>query len=52
MEMSAVVGLVTAFVLAGVVALGLQLLPDSRVEAELCWSCGARDGHKLWCPNR
>jgi hypothetical protein len=19
---------------------------------ELCWSCGIRDDHKLWCPNR
>lgn len=21
-------------------------------QAELCWSCGQRNAHKLWCPNR
>jgi hypothetical protein len=19
---------------------------------ELCWSCGQRNNHKMWCPNR
>jgi len=22
------------------------------VDHELCWSCGQRNQHKLWCPNR
>jgi hypothetical protein len=21
-------------------------------DSELCWSCGQRGQHKLWCPNR
>jgi hypothetical protein len=39
----------------GVVLLaGLGLLSTgvSRVDNELCWSCGQRASHKLWCPNR
>jgi hypothetical protein len=45
------------FVLAatGVVRLaGLGWLStgNSRIDNELCWSCGQRASHKLWCPNR
>jgi hypothetical protein len=24
----------------------------TAVDHELCWSCGQRNQHKLWCPNR
>jgi hypothetical protein len=22
------------------------------IDCDLCWSCGQRGQHKLWCPNR
>jgi hypothetical protein len=33
---------------------GLKLLSanGARVDNDLCWSCGQRGQHKLWCPNR
>jgi hypothetical protein len=24
----------------------------SGADHEVCWSCGQRNQHKLWCPNR
>jgi hypothetical protein len=38
---------------AGVLAAN-RWLPDftSKDDRELCWSCGLRAHHKLWCPNR
>jgi hypothetical protein len=34
-----------------VIALGI-LRPAPASEHEVCWSCGQRERHKLWCPNR
>jgi hypothetical protein len=44
------------FMIAGGVVLFAAMrwmwsLPPA-VENELCWSCGQRGQHKLWCPNR
>jgi hypothetical protein len=35
----------------GVIGFGLAR-PVPRSNSDLCWSCGRRGSHTLWCPNR
>jgi len=47
----------TIVLVAGFIGLGLTLgspflIGPAGSENELCWSCGLRNQHKLWCPNR
>jgi hypothetical protein len=41
---------VSALVAGAFVAWGM--ITDPKSDGALCWSCGLRDQHKLWCPNR
>jgi hypothetical protein len=41
---------ISALVAGAVVAWGM--IADPKSDSALCWSCGLRDHHKLWCPNR
>gem|GEM_PF-6586674 len=45
--------ILAAFVLGAVYVLQpWQGIVNSGKDTDLCWSCGQRSTHKLWCPNR
>jgi len=51
-----VVGVYASFVAAllfgSVFAVGWRATQNNEAGHEYCWSCGQRNQHKLWCPNR
>jgi hypothetical protein len=45
--------MLAAFILGAVYVLQpWHGIVNSRTDIDLCWSCGQRGTHKLWCPNR
>jgi hypothetical protein len=40
------------FSAAGALLLAAVRWQPAGGDNELCWSCGRRGEHKLWCPNR
>jgi len=44
--------LVTALLFGSVFAFTWRAAQNTELDHEHCWSCGQRNQHKLWCPNR
>jgi len=41
-----------ALLVGSVFAFSWRPIEDTGFDTAVCWSCGQRNQHKLWCPNR
>ena len=44
--------LIAALLFGSVFAFSWRPAQNADPDPEHCWSCGQRNQHKLWCPNR
>jgi hypothetical protein len=51
-ELGVYATLIAALLFGSVFAVSWRTDQNTGLDHEYCWSCGQRNQHKLWCPNR